>query len=55
MGVEGFADIPARLASTVDQLSTEFEGIFECSYVEALVHEPLDSSRTRRSLRSSRS
>lgn len=38
MGLEEFTDISARLAATVEQLSNEFDGIFERSYVEVLVH-----------------
>jgi protein-tyrosine-phosphatase len=39
MGLEEFTDVPARLASAVDQLAKEFEGIFERSYIEALVEQ----------------
>lgn len=42
MGLEEFTDIAARLASTVvfsDQLANEFDGMFDRSYIEALVHE----------------
>ena len=39
MTFEEFTDVPARLASAVDQLADEFEGIFERSHVDALVHD----------------
>ncbi len=39
MGIEEFTDVEARLASDVDQLSKEFDGIFERSYIAALVQE----------------
>lgn len=39
MGFEEFTDVQARLASDVDQLAQEFEGVFERSYIEALVEE----------------
>jgi protein-tyrosine-phosphatase len=35
--LEEFTNVPARLASSVDQLAKEFEGIFERSQVEAVV------------------
>jgi protein-tyrosine-phosphatase len=39
MRVEEFTDVPARLTSAVDQLSAEFDGIFERPHIDALVHE----------------
>jgi protein-tyrosine-phosphatase len=35
--LEEFTNVPARLASSVDQLAKEFEGIFERSHVETVV------------------
>ena len=39
VGIEEFTDVPARLASVVDQLAKEFDGIYERSYIEAIVAE----------------
>ena len=39
MGLEELTDVAARLASDVDQLSKEFDGIFERPYIEAVVQE----------------
>jgi protein-tyrosine-phosphatase len=37
VGLEEFTDVPARLASAVDQLEKEFDGIFERAHIEAVV------------------
>jgi len=39
VGFEEFTDVPARLAGAVDQLTKEFDGMYERSYIEALVQE----------------
>jgi arsenate reductase (thioredoxin) len=39
VGFEEFTDVPARLASAVDQLASEFEGIFDRPYIEAVVEQ----------------
>jgi protein-tyrosine-phosphatase len=39
VGFEEFTDVPARLASAVDQLASEFEGIFDRAYIQAVVEQ----------------
>src|SRR5579871_6326805 len=39
MGLEEFTDVSTRLSGAVDQLSAEFDGIFERAEIETLVHE----------------
>jgi protein-tyrosine-phosphatase len=39
VGIEGFTDVRARLASAVEQLEKEFAGLYERSYIEGLVRE----------------